>query len=188
MDGPLAVGNDIVDLEYEQDLDETRFAKRVLSPCEHAEFRRRQDRRQYLWMAWSAKEAAYKYFKQLDGKTAFLPAKYEFCHRTKCVNFGGRTVPVYHRISEEFIYCRAGSELIGEATDRILASLSPMDQHAGVRVLGENMLAAQLHCHIDAISFGKSLDGVPFAMVLGEVVAVSVSFTHHGRYIACATA
>jgi phosphopantetheinyl transferase len=163
----------------------SRFARRVLSNSEFAEYLRQDDRRQFLWLAWSAKESAYKYLKQRDVTTPFLPSKFEFCSDASSVTFSDQEIAVRHKTTEDFIYCRTGAEPISPALDAIARVTSAEEQQSQVRILAQGMLATKANGQAEAVLFGKNSAGVPFVTIGGRLAPISLSFTHHGRFVAC---
>lgn len=76
-----SIGNDIVDLNFidKKRTCESRFFSKILSPSEQELFRRPEAApipfEVYVWLLWSAKEAAYKFLKRYQPDLVFSPTK-----------------------------------------------------------------------------------------------------------------
>ncbi len=182
----LQVGNDIVDLDFDRELNAERFARRVLSSSEFEHFCCGEDSYGFLWRAWSAKETAYKYIRQVDHLTQFLPAQFEYSLNYSSVSYLGHTVPVNHEVCDDYVYCWTSPSGSEHFQHQIQLLLSGGDEKVAVRNLALGLLVEITGYSSREISFGRSKCGAPVVFIAGQISPVALSFTHHGQYVACA--
>jgi phosphopantetheinyl transferase (holo-ACP synthase) len=170
----LKIGNDIVDLKYERSHPHhPGFPRRVLNDEEYKEYQ--SGGFDYLWHAWSAKESAYKAMRQIDPKTRFIPRWFHYNQKDSTVTNGHQTLPVKFQETTDYLYCEAGHPQMR----RIKSVDSIEDQSRSVRDLARSMLGQD-------VKFEKGPGGEPLAIKKGVQLDCTLSFTHHGSYLAVA--
>jgi len=176
----LPVGNDIVDLAEEGGKHHPRFPRRIFSDAEFEAYQSLGKPEKLVWEAWTAKEAAYKYLKQSDQKIQFLLDQYIYDPKQKTVVFDSETVHVTHEVTKDYVFCRAGG-LNADFFDVIekCEESSEVNQSDRVRLLASNSIDPRLNA-----KFEKTAERVPYLLVSGSKNPMSVSFTHHGRFVA----
>ena len=206
-----SAGNDIVDLQL-IDVDRTnqsRFFSKILSLTEQAEAPVNLPFEHYVWMLWTVKESAYKYFKRLIPELVFSPAKInisrlsppttvlqtntgQLCetgiNATNCftgiAESGAGTVFFRSIITPQFIATIVNNEA-GFANVywgiRQTQLLNANQQSIAVRELAGPSIQAVLGCN--DLYFEKSKAGYPVLFCNRQPTGVPVSFAHHGCFV-----
>jgi hypothetical protein len=195
----VSVGNDVVDLA----LPETRlcglhprWSERVFCPAERRALESSRSRHRLHWALWAAKESAYKARKRLDPGVAFSPRDFEI-ELSPLPGSGGRGVAVGRARH------RAGAlDLEVHLDDACVHAVARSEDDAGTRVLwgveravGDPGVAAR-RLAAAAIGSALGLDPAGLRIVRRPPVAtfrdgrleVGVSLSHHGRFVAFASA
>jgi phosphopantetheine--protein transferase-like protein len=185
----LPIGNDIIDASFDTSPSHSRFVERVLSPRELARYEAAADRQQLLHKAWTAKEAAYKYMKQIKPETIFAHSTFEYDEERGLVVYQReREIAVHHVSTAAYLYCHTVLRSREPAFHRIMrltSSNGPADNPSlKVRELAQEMIAKLFDLERNEISFGKSAAGVPFARVNHNILDIGLTFTHHGSFVA----
>lgn len=192
----MSVGNDVVDLgDPEARLDglHPRWADRVFTAAE----RRALDaspaatRHRLHWALWAAKESAYKARKRLDPRAVFSPRAFEvalsgFPERSgSCrgrVRHAGEWFALEVRLEDAFVHAVAAAP---GAAGKLVARAR--------RACGEpgaDVRAAAAEAVAEAMGLepkGLRLTGRPPVARHGRAaLAVDVSLSHHGRFVAFA--
>jgi phosphopantetheinyl transferase (holo-ACP synthase) len=199
--GDLAVGNDVVDLEdAEARLDglHPRFEQRVFTEAERAALAGSPCRLRLHWALWAAKESAYKALKQLDPALVFSPRELEVALDpgarggprardlvTGRVVRGSLGLDVQIRFCGESVHAIARSRASGPA--RFLSTVEAAREDAGVAV--RRLAASAIGATLGLEPAELRISGRP-PLVLrgGERLDLSLSLSHHGRFVAFAAA
>jgi phosphopantetheinyl transferase (holo-ACP synthase) len=194
----MHIGNDIVDLRGESETRHPRFARRVLTDYEYQGYCRSLDPHRFLWTAWAAKEAAYKLVRQSGDRRAFRPAAFEYRRFTSFIHYDGRPIAIEARVEADYgvAIARLGSgqyievtrvveDVVRNPSDLcILASSGKLPlQSVVARHLVAKIMASELLCPSADIVVVKNRWGVPTAYVRGKHSRVTISISHHGRYV-----
>jgi phosphopantetheinyl transferase (holo-ACP synthase) len=194
----LLVGNDVVDLhepENQPDAIHPRFDERVFSSDERACLGIESTAHATRWRMWAAKESAFKVARKLDAGARFLPRQFS-------VHFTGRSRAVVRHAVGHFDIALSGPEgwihavatpalnagtwvaphvLVERASDGLLAA-----REASSRVRAMAVSALESAFSIDRgdiviVSAGR----IPLALWKESPLPVDLSFSHHGRLVAC---
>lgn len=202
----MGLGNDLIDLhepEIAGKSQDRRFCARVLSPGENVSLTENPDPDRWLWTLWAVKEAAYKASVQSRPDLTFRPRDYEVMAE------GGGKGPIgsffwRRETGPGWLHCLAwtpeedpgrqvsqvadaaawgGPETDFSAQER--ASFSG-PASAAVRRLARHLLAAQGWPGLQILRapLGTDRFGPPRAWSDQGPAPWSLSFSHHGRWIA----
>ena len=198
----MSVGNDVVDLaDPETRLRglHPRFAERVFSIAERDALeasRRSGELRDRLlhWAFWAAKESAYKALKRLAPETVFSPKEFEVdLLPLPLAEVGGvATGRVLHRgqvFDVEVHHEGASVHAVAKSADaagagvlwRVERALG--DQSVAVRRLAAGAIGSALGLDPRGLQIVRR---PPVATYQGHRLAVDLSLSHHGRYVAFA--
>lgn len=191
----MLIGNDVVDLRD----DETkignlhpRFMMRVFAPEERRCISESVNPHRALWMHWAAKEAAYKLLKKLVPETVFAPAAFrvEFADDGRGKTARGTVSHVGSRLFlqvgclEDCIHAVASSGR-GEFLSNVASCRSSGDDSAAVRAYALRDLGLWLGKGDELHISGSR----PPRLCRSErPLAVDLSLSHHGRWLAWAAA
>lgn len=203
------LGNDVVDLEDPETRRETfrpRFDERVFDPTERRAIARDQDEHGRRWAHWAAKEAAYKLARQIDSKFVFSPSNL-VARFTEDVDVasgvrerrGTLDLPegllsgdrrVLQLFAEERDgYVHAVAIPGGADRDAIVHSISMVDDQSRsseiVREMATAEIARNLGIEAARVAIGKR-GRVPTVLIDAAPSAITISLSHHGRFIASA--
>jgi hypothetical protein len=204
----LLVGNDVVDLRDPENQPEAihpRFDDRVFSWCERARILAAASPHRMRWALWAAKESAYKVARKLDSRVYFSPRA--FSVRIP----GGETEGPHPYLAEvdhplgRFQVCLDGTDEWVHAVASVsgtgvakanwqLRSLGReavrripgLEASARVRKLARSAIASALSAVPSEIVIAAAAKSVPRVMWRGQRLPVDLSFSHHGRFVACA--
>lgn len=200
----VAVGNDVVDLREERQSRHTfhpRFPERILAPSEWQIFQTLPSHDPFLWIAWAAKEAAYKIMKQREPLTVFSPAAFVWDHTHQTIKFQSHTIPLQVTVTPDSIFAQGSWPVVpihGEvekvtnlASLPLSAWFDPTEETYATKPLSQavRLLAKRALSQAHSIAptdwyFEKSPVGQPIACVKSRSeVRVPLSFTHHGRFV-----
>jgi hypothetical protein len=194
----IAVGNDVVDLaDPETRLDglHPRFATRVFTAAERSLLEASADRQRLHWALWAAKESAYKALKQLEPTLAFSPRRLEVALDAESLLAGGCAtgtvgcgelgVDVGIRLGAGSVHAIARGPRCADA--RVLSAVDQAgsDASLAVRRLATSAIAAAMSVDDAALWIGGLPPHVAFR---GSRLAVALSLSHHGRFVAFAAA
>ena len=199
----MYIGNDIVDISYENSSEHSRFARRVLAYSEHSLYEKHPTPFLYLWRAWASKEAAYKLVKQIFHNARFIPKNYVYNEHQSIVTYENFDIPLVFKCCQNFIYCYG---FLG--VSNLYSEIAPIDSLIGkdvsleeifsqgersliqsadslaARVLVKQYLKSRLGFHCRNITIWKDANGAPKVSYLGRRLTIPLSLTHHGRYVA----
>ncbi len=204
----MLVGNDVVDLRDPENQPEAihhRFDDRVFSWCERARILAAVSPHRMRWALWAAKESAYKVARKLDSRVYFSPRA--FSVRIP----GGETeasdpflAEVDHslgrfqvclEVTDEWVHAVASVSGAGVAKanwqlrsmGREAARRIPgVEASARVRKLARSAIASALSAVPSDIVIAAAAKRVPRVWWRGRSLSVDISFSHHGRFVACA--
>lgn len=176
----MLIANDIVD--FKDCTHRKGFEKRVLSDQEYLSYLNAKSRFS-IWYYWTAKETAYKLFKQLDPNTPFLPKQYIVNLIDSSVTFKSFQCKINHILGGSYLFCFAfqgikkNIHIIDQITSSENCSLK-------VREMVSNYLSTGQNFHYQKLNFKKNLSGQPILYSGNFKLPYSLSFTHHGNFIA----
>lgn len=192
----LSIGNDIVDLRSPEPELHPRYITKVFTLKEQVLVRAGAAG---LWLTWAAKEAAYKAIKRLDRTVLFSPAAFEFDCADSVVTYGKHRLPCRQLVEQDCVavYCATSSSVLqsmhhwiskeGEL-DIAAASATPSEK---VRSFGARRIGELLGLDFQRLSFPNSTNttarsrNFPSLSISGKLTRHVISFSHHGRFIAC---
>jgi phosphopantetheinyl transferase (holo-ACP synthase) len=204
----LLVGNDVVDLRDPENQPEAihpRFDDRVFTWAERARILAAGSPHRMRWVLWAAKESAYKVARKIDSRVYFSP-------RAFTVRIPGGEAetsdPVLAEVShslgqfqvclestEEWVHAVASVSGTGVAKanwqlrsiGREAARHIPgLEASARVRQLACSAIASALSVVPTELSIAAAARRVPSVSWRGRRLPVDLSFSHHGRFVACA--
>jgi phosphopantetheinyl transferase (holo-ACP synthase) len=203
------LGNDVVDLEDPETRPETfrpRFDERVFDPTERRAIARDQNEHGRRWTHWAAKEAAYKLARQVDSKFVFSPSKLvaRFTEdvdvasgvreRRGTLDLPEGLLSGDQRVLQLFAEERDGYVHVvaipgGADRDAIVHSISTVDDQSRsseiVREMATAEIARNLGIEAARVAIGKR-GRVPRVLIDAAPSAITISLSHHGRFIASA--
>jgi len=208
------IGNDVVDLRDADSQPESfspRFDARVFDDVERRAIERDPRPLARRWAHWGAKEAAYKLARQVDPRFVFAPirlvARFEAAPAApgrRLVRAGRLTLPPVAGASGREVELRsfeapdcvhvialpAGADweaVESRVTERRADDAEPGD---AVRRLARREVARSVAVPEARLTIGRR-GRIPTLELDGEATALSLSLSHHGRWIAyamtCAT-
>jgi hypothetical protein len=182
-DAAAALGNDVVDL---RDVDarglHPRFDAKAFAPEERAWIGDGPGAAVRRWSLWAAKEAAHKALRQEDPALGFAPGHYRVRlggDGRGTVRRGGRRIAVRVEADAERVHAvawRGADRGLRLAVERVDALETGDPGRAVRRLLARSLGGAAFDLTREA--------RIPRLRVAGRRVAVS--FSHHGRFVACA--
>jgi phosphopantetheinyl transferase (holo-ACP synthase) len=194
----VSVGNDVVDLadpETRLSRLHPRWGERVFCAAEREALDASRSRHLLHWALWAAKESAYKARKRLEPGTVFSPKEFEVELSALPTTGPGVAVGrVVHR-GDAF-------RLEVHRDDARVHAVATSGNEAGARVLwkvagawGDAGMAAR---RLAALSIGSALGldpadlrilgRPPVATFRDHPIEIGVSLSHHGRFVAFASA
>ncbi len=186
----LTIGNDIVDLQEHEPPLHHRYIKRVFTAHEQSRFGTDMSR---IWLNWSAKEAAYKAISRILPETVFSPIDFELIS-DELVLFKDQLL--HHKFilnsRYAFSYCSSSKEIINSSRltnwiKELPTQLCSSEHSTRIRDFVKNKLAdfygvSKTDLHIPLRSENNS---VPSVMLSNQPVKAKLSFSHHGKFLAC---
>ena len=170
----MLFGSDIVDLQADRSHD--RFYQRITSDLEKAAFTDSSRNRAILW---AAKEAAYKAVSR-EQPRSFIPSQIEVSADLNTVIVAGSSLQLYIKDNLDYVYahCYLKAAPIFKIAQRNSQSESCQVRSLALAMLGE-AYDPQNFCLM------KNFQGAPFANSEGSSRQIPLSYSHHGRFIAC---
>ena len=194
----MLVGNDVVDLNDPESSPEAlhpRFDARVFTADERAVLSASASTHQLRWTLWAAKESAYKVAKKVDRTVRFLPRNF-LVRRT-----GRERAVVRHQIgsfdvrldrTDEWVHAIATLSAVQASSTLRTASagierleVAGADPSRSVRQLAREALGSRLSLPPGQIRI-EADGGIPVALWGNRRLAVDLSLSHHGRFVAWA--
>jgi len=197
-----STGNDIVSLQKidKKRTAQYRFYSKIILPGEHSLLDHLPFQisfEHYVWLLWSVKEAAYKYFKRLTNELLFSPLKFvvEDIHylqkKTSCENsfFTGRVI--FDNLSLFFLsdYSEVRIHTIVHDKnnfDQVHRGISTIqsDAYAMQSAAAKELVQKELEKYFTGkIEIEKSEAGFPEIYIDGKKPGVAVSVSHDGCWI-----
>lgn len=186
----MFIGNDIVSLSTPIE-HHRRFNERVFTQREMATIERSGN--VHRWIAWAAKEAAYKFFKQKDSSTVFSPIKFEWHHEDSCILFAGTRVPMTYQLDEAYVHawCAQADQFL-DINVGVTNFVHGSESEAVRRLAGQMIFESKFFkdwCRSKdlvrpVISFETSTAKIPSAYASGEQIPVALSFSHDQEFVA----
>jgi phosphopantetheinyl transferase (holo-ACP synthase) len=191
----MSIGNDVVDLrdpESQPAALHSRFDGRVFSPRERELLERAASPHVMRWALWASKESSFKAMKRLEPDTRFSPRAFAAdlsLHRGP----GGRATAsgsVVHLGCAFDVETRFGDDnvhaialLRGAPRTRLLSRtrVADLEPSIAVRRLAAFTIADALGLDRAGIAIGER---PPVATYHGRPLDVTLSLSHHGRYVA----
>jgi hypothetical protein len=194
----MSTGNDIVAMAA-TDKDRTcryRFYSRIFSPGEHSLYDPLSSTgltfHSFVWLLWSVKESAYKYFSRSEPDLVFAPRNIGITLVTPREDFFEALVPsgsgmLYSRsfVTEETIMTIVSGERDFSDTRwglHRIADPKYASQSSEVRAFALDSLAAALPG--TCLRIVKAPDGPPVLWGKDRPTDIPISFAHHGHYVA----
>jgi phosphopantetheinyl transferase (holo-ACP synthase) len=202
----LPIGNDIVDLgdpETQPDAIHGRWDSRVFTEDEQRAVDGSSSPHRVRWRLWAAKESAYKAASKLHPGVAFHPSRFAV------ELLDSVTAAVHHEVgrfrvliaeTEERVHAVAMPEG-GTLSGSMLGMLTRAGESAREGLDGIPSAARRASIEVramarDAIAVALRLDpadihittggGIPTVTYRGAPLALDLSLSHHGRFLACA--
>lgn len=193
-----SAGNDIVALTA-IDVERTRqpkFYSRIISSAEQELYSLRLKEQlsfeQFVWLAWSIKESAYKFLKRFDPKLVFSPSKMAVGQ----LSFFGEYFEGAVRFREQILCSRS---FLNE--DYIFSFVNNDDDFSDIRYEVKKISLAEASNQSDAVrelflarlsgifpesslQIAKNRHGWPVIIKDDEEISIPVSFTHHDHFVA----
>jgi phosphopantetheinyl transferase (holo-ACP synthase) len=202
----LLVGNDVVDLrdpENQPDAIHVRFDERVFSPDERADILSSASPHLMRWALWAAKESAFKVARKMDPRACFSPRAFSVrlprfdpgvrrAILTEVRHAAGR-FRVQVRATDDWVHALAS--VSGSVPDAPVWKVRPltrpgeelsMDASARVRQVARSALSSALGLFPSDIVIAAAAKRAPRAWSRGRRLAIDLSLSHHGRFVACA--
>ncbi len=188
-----SIGNDIVDLLAPEPVLHPRYIERVFTANEQAFVR---EKRANLWLTWAAKEAAYKAVKRWKPNAYFSPRTFEFDAVENVVVYEGVRLPCFQMCSGQYVAvqclscrleCRPAYHWVSEISeynpDLLLHNPSAAVRSFAARCIGEKLNISPTQISFSAICLAEPR--IPCLLVCRVPSRHFVSFSHHGRFVAC---
>lgn len=191
-----SIGNDIVALNFinQQRTNEPRFYAKILTPGEKELYHKVSQQlpfAHFVWLLWSAKEAAYKYQKRLQPGLVFSPTRI-ICHDIKLIehyshlqlSFQEHRLFTRAEITDNYIHAivseNAEFQYISNGIKQI-ENNTPEAQSAAVREFILERL--QLTYPNISLRIEKHPVGYPILMIGDQQSDLLLSFAHHGNWV-----
>jgi hypothetical protein len=194
----MSTGNDIVALGA-TDRERTcryRFYSRILSPAELSLYDRVMATslsfHHFVWLLWSIKESAYKYFSRSEQDLVFAPLKIGVALVTPCEGFFEGLIPWGSRLlySRSFVTGETIMTIVSKERDfsdtrwglHRIADPKYASQSSEVRIFALDSLAAALPDI--SLRIVKAPGGPPVLWGKEYPTDIPISFAHHDHYVA----
>lgn len=184
----ISIGNDIVDLNAKEPDLHPRFVSRVFSPMEREEIGQNIAK---LWQYWSAKEASYKALKRINRNLIFSPRKFEVFSQEKVVTYLDNKLYLGQILNSEYVYSFCSTDQKQIADGKIynwIKESSDSSPSKAVRSLALENISRLLKLDVCDLEIDSNVDGrsIPFIRIKQDASSSLLSFSHHGRFVACA--
>ena len=198
-----SAGNDIVALcgINKERTNNPRFYRQILAVAEqelfHASANNHLSFDVFVWLAWSVKESAYKYFKRSGPQLIFSPTKIIIQHIETMVSpdpatdgyqgsftFEYRTCYFKSKVTSEFIASIVSDDKDFKGVNWGIRKTNGSDQSKEVR----RFLLETLETHFPgkALQVSSSTDQHPVVIYEGKPLELPVSFSHHASFVSFA--
>lgn len=198
----ISTGNDIVSLQKidKERTAQYRFYSKILGPAEHDLFDHAPlliSFEHYVWMLWSVKESAFKYFKRLNNELLFSPLKFvvddiHFLQEKICpansfytgsVIFDNHTLYFLSDYNEARIHTIVHDE---NNFDNIRSGIVEIqsEKYADQSAAAKEFLKKDLEKYFTGeIVIEKNKAGYPEVFCDGKKMEVAVSLSHDGFWV-----
>lgn len=189
-----SIGNDIVDLSVEEPPLHPRYITRAFSRAERTNF---DGSSAWIWARWAAKEAAYKAVKRVYHAVSFIPSRFEVSSESQEVHYENLQLPYRIETCGSYVHvCCAMDEQSLGSTRTWIAKI--YDEQRGVnpsdhiRTFAADKIASTLGIPVGEVTFSSARNRpasschAPALYIKNVASTRQVSFSHHGRYVACA--
>ncbi len=184
----MLIGNDIIDLQGESRTFHPRFPRRILSDFEWEIYNEYDEnsRRLFVWQAWAVKEAAYKAYRQLDENYIFSAQKIVWDPHQNTVAIGTQILNVYMRTEADMLHaicsdCPLTQISTAFTNDHKIKNIPDLKASEKIRLFfAENYFKDHIP---KKITWNKTPGGMPIVFVDNYREEISLSFSHHGRYL-----
>ena len=181
----LTIGNDIVDLATDEPPLHARYLERAFTTNERS---RIKNDSASLWAHWAAKEAAYKAIKRIQPDYHFSPISIAVDTIAGTITADSIVLAIEVNQSPEFVHIRCGTDATLAASKEWIAEISPRENPSQqLRTLAIEKISAEIQIAPARLSIAAdTLSGAPLVQCDGDTLPHLVSFSHHGRFVACA--
>ena len=194
-----SAGNDIVALTAvdQQRTVSPNFYSKFIIPPERELFEQSSAMKtvsfcSFVWLLWSVKESAYKYFKRMQPELIFSPSKIVVAEIevsdegffTGTLSFQNTALYYRSQITDEHIATIVNDEQTFAGVYHDVTKINKADnesQSAAVRQLALQKLQAILK--LNDLSISKSDVGYPIVMQDTKLLDVALSFAHHDFFV-----
>lgn len=204
----MPVGNDVVDLrdpESQPAAIHARFDERVFGPYERACIRDADSPHRARWALWAAKESAYKVARRLDRRIHFSPQAFSVRIPGRKLSAGepfpAEVSHAAHRFDVDLLstddWVHAVASPCGGSREEVGWKIDVLPLTAGhaagccgaserVRRLARSAIASALSLVPSDLVIAAAAKRAPEVWWRGRRLAVHLSMSHHGRFVACA--
>lgn len=192
---PRCVGNDVVDLGDRPRVTarhRERFIQRVLADSERALLSAHGSSEGLLWSLFAAKEAAFKVVCKLTAPPVFAHRKFVVGDDLRTVTWGEWTLPLLLDADPERVHavCATFAPVPRGTVERLAPGADPS---AAARELLKREVGARVGCAPELLEVVREPDprrwdglGPPRLLLGGAPLALDVSLSHDGGFVACA--
>lgn len=175
------IGNDIVDLNLaktQSNWQRPGFLEKQFTAYEQKEIFNSNDPFLTVWLFWSMKEAAYKWYMQQYKKRFFAPKKFSckiLSNTSGSVTIEDRICYIKYQLSVNYIYTVASEKnQIKMVSDSFFIEKNTSST---------KKISTKLLSHFpEDIQLKKSDLGIPYLWKNNKKLPFSISKTHHGNY------
>ena len=205
------VGNDIVDLKTPEAIGkstDTRFIKRVLTPCEQQMLHHSEHPDTLVWALWAAKETAFKTISKSYPNISSAPGRYpvildskksSHCSKGEVMTPNG-SVAIRIDFHEDYIHC-IGIFSLADNLDSVVSGIGEIDtntlagqmdsisekESSAVRRLAKKGIASYLQLNEQDIQIiRRKKVHPPTVLAKGKIKNMEISLSHDGRFAAYA--
>lgn len=171
-----------------------RFVARVCTVAERPRVHDTPDPKATLWSLFAAKEAAYKVAVKLGYQPGFAHRAFEVAADLRSVRYREHVFALSIDVTDERVHAVAATSA-GDITSDVAPAPAALSAGAAVRELLCAAVGRALACEPGELAVVRprlagSWDGFapPHVVRCGEAVAVDVSLSHDGRFVAFAFA
>lgn len=183
------VGNDIIDIDEtsrSSDWERPGFMEKIFTPKEQSIISASDDPFTTVWQMWSMKESAYKIFIQAGGERFFNPTKIECSFvdsRNDQVKIDNITLKTRTLFNADYIFSTATIEQ-ADIESRIF-ELPENDNQKQSDFMRKQLIkdfAKINNLNCGDLEIRKIESGIPLIYCKNEILDVSISITHHGKF------
>jgi phosphopantetheinyl transferase (holo-ACP synthase) len=192
----ISAGNDIVALQAvdPQRTQSPAFYSKFISPAELELYNPNEiSLVNFVWLLWSAKESAYKYFKRFDPELVFAPAKI-MVRQLRILTPLKIDADANNQYKGELKINDTALSFLSITTDQfIVTTIDQGDVKWAVKQIETSDYESQSKAvrsfllndlKMPGVTIGKHPAGYPVLLKDGQELDIALSFAHHDRYIA----